>query len=254
MLGGVVFGHEQMQAAIQAINELAEEAGKPAWDWKAPAKDEALIARVAELPRRTCARRSRIKQKQARNTRLDEIRKARAREAGRPSGSRRRAARRERGEGHLLQPRVEDRAQPDPRRRAAHRRPRHAHRAPDHHARRRAAAHPRLGAVHARRDAGAGHRDARHRPRRADHRRAGGRVPRALHVPLQHAAVRHRRDRPHRLHQAPRDRPRPPRQARAGRPAAARRRSSATRCASSPRSPNRTAPRRWPRCAAAASR
>ena len=28
MLGAVMFGHEQMQAAIQAINELADEAGK----------------------------------------------------------------------------------------------------------------------------------------------------------------------------------------------------------------------------------
>src|SRR6185295_20366011 len=49
MLGGVMFGHEQMQAAIQAINELAEVAAKPAWDWKAPPKDEALIARIKEL-------------------------------------------------------------------------------------------------------------------------------------------------------------------------------------------------------------
>src|SRR5881397_847888 len=49
MLGGVVFGHEQMQAAINAIHSLAEEAGKPAWDWKAPEKNESLIKRVAEL-------------------------------------------------------------------------------------------------------------------------------------------------------------------------------------------------------------
>src|SRR5689334_703273 len=34
MLGGVVFGHEQMQAAINAINELAEVAGKPAWPFE----------------------------------------------------------------------------------------------------------------------------------------------------------------------------------------------------------------------------
>ena len=38
MLGGVVFGHQQMQAAIQAINELVEVAGKPEWDWQAPAR------------------------------------------------------------------------------------------------------------------------------------------------------------------------------------------------------------------------
>jgi polyribonucleotide nucleotidyltransferase len=49
MLGAVVFGHEQMQAAIKAINELVEVAGKPEWDWQPPAKDEALIAKVAEL-------------------------------------------------------------------------------------------------------------------------------------------------------------------------------------------------------------
>ena len=34
MLGGVVYGHEQMQAAIQAIHELAEVAGKPAWSFQ----------------------------------------------------------------------------------------------------------------------------------------------------------------------------------------------------------------------------
>src|ERR1043166_7819383 len=34
MLGAVLFGHEQMQAAIKAINELAAQAGKPRWDWK----------------------------------------------------------------------------------------------------------------------------------------------------------------------------------------------------------------------------
>ena len=40
MLGAVMFGHEQMQTAIQAIKELAAEAGKPAWDWAAPEADE----------------------------------------------------------------------------------------------------------------------------------------------------------------------------------------------------------------------
>jgi polyribonucleotide nucleotidyltransferase len=75
MLGGVVFGHEQMQAAIQAIHELAEQAGKPAWEWSAPAKNEALITRVGELEQEFRDAFA-IKQKQARNTRLGEIRKA----------------------------------------------------------------------------------------------------------------------------------------------------------------------------------
>ncbi|HZH57010.1 polyribonucleotide nucleotidyltransferase [Yanghanlia caeni] len=46
MLGAVVFGHEQMQAAIKAIDDLVAEAGKPEWDWQPPAKNEALITAV----------------------------------------------------------------------------------------------------------------------------------------------------------------------------------------------------------------
>ena len=47
MLGAVMFGHEQMQVAINAIKELAAEVGKPAWDWQAPAVDEELDSAVA---------------------------------------------------------------------------------------------------------------------------------------------------------------------------------------------------------------
>ena len=46
MLGAVTFGHDQMQVAIQAINELAAEAGKPTWDWEPPAENTALIDAV----------------------------------------------------------------------------------------------------------------------------------------------------------------------------------------------------------------
>ena len=49
MLGAVVYGHEQSQVAINAIHDLVREGGKPAWEWTAPAKDEVLIAKVAEL-------------------------------------------------------------------------------------------------------------------------------------------------------------------------------------------------------------
>ncbi|MDA1116660.1 MAG: polyribonucleotide nucleotidyltransferase [Proteobacteria bacterium] len=76
MLGGVMFGHEKMQAAIQAIDELAEAAGKPAWDWQPPAKNEALIGRVEALAEADLRAAFDMKQKQARNTRLNEIRKA----------------------------------------------------------------------------------------------------------------------------------------------------------------------------------
>src|ERR1700752_3764120 len=67
MLGGVVYGHEQMQAAIQAIHELAEQAGKPAWKFEPPAKDEALIARVKELAEADLREAFRLKQKKARS-------------------------------------------------------------------------------------------------------------------------------------------------------------------------------------------
>ena len=43
MLGAVMFGHQQMQIAIDTINELVAEAGRPKWNWQAPAKNDALI-------------------------------------------------------------------------------------------------------------------------------------------------------------------------------------------------------------------
>jgi len=50
MLDSVIFGHEQMQIAIQAIKELAAEVGNPAWDWTAAADNDELISAVeAEL-------------------------------------------------------------------------------------------------------------------------------------------------------------------------------------------------------------
>lgn len=75
MLGSVVFGHQQMQAAIRAINELVEVAGKPEWDWQPPAKNEALIARIKELAAADMEEAFRITSKQARTERVNEIRK-----------------------------------------------------------------------------------------------------------------------------------------------------------------------------------
>jgi polyribonucleotide nucleotidyltransferase len=47
MLGAVMYGHEQMQTAIDTINELAAETGRPAWDWEAPAEDAELAEAVS---------------------------------------------------------------------------------------------------------------------------------------------------------------------------------------------------------------
>ena len=66
MLGAVVFGHEQGNIAINAIHELVRDAGKPAWDWKAPAKDEALIAKVGAIANDKLAAAYQIRNKQAR--------------------------------------------------------------------------------------------------------------------------------------------------------------------------------------------
>ena len=66
MLGAVVYGHEQSQAAINAIHELVRDAGKPVWDWQAPARDtdfEGKLAALAEEPLRAAYQ---LRNKQAR--------------------------------------------------------------------------------------------------------------------------------------------------------------------------------------------
>jgi len=66
MLGAVVFGHEQGNIAIRHINELVRDAGKPEWDWKAPAKDEAFIAKLNALAEEPLRAAYQIRSKQAR--------------------------------------------------------------------------------------------------------------------------------------------------------------------------------------------
>lgn len=48
MLGAVMYGHQQLQAVITAIKELASEVGKPRWDWTPKERDESLVAKLAE--------------------------------------------------------------------------------------------------------------------------------------------------------------------------------------------------------------
>ena len=66
MLGGVVFGHEQGNVAIAAINELVKDAGKSVWTWAAPAKDEAFISKVGALAEQKLRDAYQIRSKQAR--------------------------------------------------------------------------------------------------------------------------------------------------------------------------------------------
>ena len=74
MLGAVVFGHTQMRAVINAINELADEAGADAWDWQAPAEDAAMVERLKTLAEDGLQQAYNIKQKQARMTAVDDVR------------------------------------------------------------------------------------------------------------------------------------------------------------------------------------
>lgn len=73
MLAAVVFGHQQQQVIIEAIKEFAAEAGKPRWDWQAPAKNEALINRIKELSEARLGEAYRITEKQARYEQIDAI-------------------------------------------------------------------------------------------------------------------------------------------------------------------------------------
>lgn len=73
MLDAVMFGHQQMQVAINAIHELTAEAGKPAWDWQPAPKNEALIARVHEIAQADIEEAYTIRSKQSRTEKLRAI-------------------------------------------------------------------------------------------------------------------------------------------------------------------------------------
>ncbi|MEW5009694.1 MAG: polyribonucleotide nucleotidyltransferase [Cycloclasticus sp.] len=75
MLGAVTYGHEQMQVAIQAITELAEETGKPRMEWVAPATDLTLAEKVSTLATAGIEDAYTILVKLDRQTKLKEVRK-----------------------------------------------------------------------------------------------------------------------------------------------------------------------------------
>ncbi len=73
MLGGVVFGHEQMKAVIDAIHELVRDGGKPEVQWAPPAKNEALIARVTHFAEAKLRAAYQTRDKQARTAMLKDV-------------------------------------------------------------------------------------------------------------------------------------------------------------------------------------
>jgi polyribonucleotide nucleotidyltransferase len=74
MLGAVVFGHQQMQAVIDTINELADEAAKPLWDWALPQKDSSITERIAQIAEEELREAYRLRQKQARSEKVEQTR------------------------------------------------------------------------------------------------------------------------------------------------------------------------------------
>jgi polyribonucleotide nucleotidyltransferase len=73
MLGAVKFGHEQMQAAIKAINELASAVGNPAWDWQAPTLPTELVDKVTAQSESAIREAYEIKEKPVRREKLGQI-------------------------------------------------------------------------------------------------------------------------------------------------------------------------------------
>jgi polyribonucleotide nucleotidyltransferase len=250
MLGGVVFGHEQGNVAIAAINELVRDAGKPMWDWQPPAKDEAFISQVGALAEQRLRDAYQIRSKQARTQATRDVTTATVAALSEGGAAVDKVkvdnilfdieAKIVRSQILSGEPRIDGRDTP--------------HRAADRDPHGSPAACPRLCALHARRDAGAGRGDARHRPRLAAHRRTRRRVQRALHAPLQHAPVRDRRDRPRRLAEAARDRSRAAGQARPRRRPARPHRVPVLDAHRLRDHRVERARRRWRRCAAAAWR
>ena len=73
MLGAVLYGHQEMQVAIKAINELVAEAGKPRWEWQAPAENTELKAAVASAFEARVGEAYRITDKMARQDALSAL-------------------------------------------------------------------------------------------------------------------------------------------------------------------------------------
>lgn len=73
MLGAVVFGHQQQQVAIEAIEQLCTVAGKSAWDSQAPERDAALDKIIVERFAQSLAQAYQIADKQARYQAIGEI-------------------------------------------------------------------------------------------------------------------------------------------------------------------------------------
>ncbi|MDY6799021.1 MAG: polyribonucleotide nucleotidyltransferase [Pseudomonadota bacterium] len=76
MLGGVLFAHEEMQSAIKAIKEFAEENGKPRWDWQPEQENTELLNAIEGEFRGAIEEAYSIRDKMERYARLSEVKSA----------------------------------------------------------------------------------------------------------------------------------------------------------------------------------
>ncbi len=76
MLAAVMFGHEHSQVVIEAINDFVREVNPVVWDWAPPAKNETLISQIKELAQNDLVEAYNIRQKQARYSKVNEIKEA----------------------------------------------------------------------------------------------------------------------------------------------------------------------------------
>jgi polyribonucleotide nucleotidyltransferase len=75
MLGAVLFAHQEMQTVIQAIQELADEAAKPTWEWEVAAVDQELLAQVENSIKTPLGEAYRIVDKAERYTQVSALKK-----------------------------------------------------------------------------------------------------------------------------------------------------------------------------------
>ncbi len=220
MLGGVVYGHDQCKVAIAAINELVRDAGKPAWDWTAAAKDEDFNAKVTALAEEPLRAAYQIRSKQARTHATRDVTAKTLAALGEGGAAVDKVkvdnvlfdieAKIVRSQILAGEPRIDGRDTRTVRQIEI-----------------RNGVLPRVhgSALFTRGETQALVAATLGTDRDSQKIDAlGGRVQRTFHAALQHAPVRHRRDRPRRHTQAPRNRPWPAGQARAGSGAAEPRR------------------------------
>jgi polyribonucleotide nucleotidyltransferase len=76
MLGAVLFAHQEMQAVISVIEELAAEAGKPRWDWQAEEKNVELVNALSAVVASDLDAAYQVVDKQERSAKIAELKDA----------------------------------------------------------------------------------------------------------------------------------------------------------------------------------